>query len=177
MIKGEMITLRTVREDDLEILYEYHQDISNRGRYYPIGIMAEPVFQEKFQETGFWEEEKGMMLIADGEQIVGHIEFFETVSYLDELELAIHIYQKQNRGRGIATEATQLMTGYLFDSKKINRIRLIIQPENSASKRVAEKCGYRQEGIARGAWYHRGENKDVEVHALLRGEYDGIRNE
>lgn len=173
MIRGETITLRTIREADLEILYDFHQDISNRGRYYPLGIMSEPVFKEKFQDSGFWEEKKGMMLIVKGKKILGHIEFFETVSYLDELELAIHIYEEQSRGRGIATEATQLMTGYLFDSKKINRIRLIIQPDNRASKRVAEKCGYRREGVARGAWYHRGENKDVEVYAQLRGEFNG----
>jgi RimJ/RimL family protein N-acetyltransferase len=64
-----------------------------------------------------------------------------------------------------------VIPGYLFDRKKENQIRLIIHPDNAGSKRVAQKCGYKYEGVARGAWFHRGRNQDVEVHALLRDEY------
>ena len=176
MLSGENAALRTVQEDDLEQLYDFHQDIGSRGRYYPIGVMAAPVFKKKFRESGFWGEDQGMLVIEFEGDIVGHIEFFETVSYLDELELAYHIYTTEHRGQGLATEALRLMTDYLFQRKKSNRIRLIIHPENQASKRVAEKGGYRLESTARGAWYHRGKNQDVEVYVLLRGEYDGIRD-
>jgi RimJ/RimL family protein N-acetyltransferase len=90
---------------------------------------------------------------------------------LDELELSYHIYSSDHAGKGIATEAVKLLTGYLFDRLKYNRIRLIIHPDNAASKRVAEKCGYKFEGTARGAWFHKGRNHDVDVFALLRDEY------
>lgn len=172
MLAGDKIRLRPMREADLERVYEFHQDISNRGPYFPIGVMAEPVFRRRFQETGFWEENEGMLLImSDGNDIIGHIEFFRTVAYLDELELSYHIYTTDQRGKGVATEAVKLMTGYLFDRKKVNRIRLIIHPDNASSKRVAQKCGYKYEGVARGAWFNRGRNHDVEMHALLRDEY------
>jgi ribosomal-protein-alanine N-acetyltransferase len=172
MLAGEKIRLRPMSEADLARVYEFHQDISNRGAYFPIGVMAEPVFRRRFQETGFWEENEGMLLImSDADDIIGHIEFFRTVAYLDELELSYHIYITEQRGKGVATEAVRLMTGYLFDRKKVNRIRLIIHPDNAASKRVAQKCGYKFEGVSRGAWFNRGRNHDVEVHALLRDEY------
>jgi len=172
MLRGNVIRLRTVRESDLDRLYEFHQDIANRGDYYPIGVMAEPVFRRRFAETGFWENRDGMLVIVDhAGEILGHIEFFQTVNYLDELELAYHIYSRDHDGKGIATEALRLMTGYLLDRKKHNRIRLIIHPGNAASKRVAEKCGYTYEGIMRGAWFHRGRSHDVEVYAILRDEY------
>lgn len=172
MLQGEVIRLRTVRQSDIERLYEFHHDIANRGDYFPIGVMAEPVFQRQFSETGFWEDMEGMLLIVnDSDDILGHIEFYRTVGYLDELELSYHIYTQQHYGQGIASDAVRLLTGYLFDRKKTNRIRLIIHPDNLASKRVAEKCGYQFEGIARGAWYHRGRNHDVEVHAILREDH------
>lgn len=172
MLNGETITLRPVRQSDLERLYDFHLDIANRGPYFPIGIMPEPVFRKKFSETGFWEDDNGTLVIVDrADEIVGHIEFFRTVSYLDELELSYHVYSEEHSGQGIATEAVTLMTGYLFDRKKHNRIRLIIHPENAASKRVAEKCGYKYEGISRGAWFHRGRNHDVVVFAILRHEF------
>jgi ribosomal-protein-alanine N-acetyltransferase len=172
MLTGKTIRLRLLREDDLARVYEFHQDISNRGLYFPIGVMAEPVFRSRFQESGFWEENEGMLLIVNGEdEIIGHIEFFRTLAYLDELELSYHIYTTEQRSKGAATEAVKLMVGYLFDSKKVNRIRLIIHPDNAASKRIAQKCGFKYEGLARGAWFNRGRNHDVEVHALLRNEH------
>ena len=116
-----------------------------------------------------------LLIINSKEEILGHIEFFQTVPYLDELELSYQIYNSAHYGTGFASEAVNLMTGYLFDKKKHNRIRLIIHPENMGSKRVAEKCGYKYESIARGAWYHRGRSLDVEVHALLRDEYYKLR--
>jgi RimJ/RimL family protein N-acetyltransferase len=161
-----------VRETDLDRLYEFHQDIANRGEYFPIGVVSEPAFKRAFHETGFWQDKEGMLLIvSDTDEILGHIEFFITVAYLDELELSYHIYSQEHHGKGIATDAVKLMTGYLFDRKKNNRIRLIIHPDNLASKRIAEKCGYRFEGVARGAWFHEGRSKDVEVHAILRADH------
>lgn len=172
MLKGDVIRLRTVRESDLAVLYEFHHDIRNRGAYFPIGVISEPVFKQRFQETGFWQKEEGMLvIISDSDEIIGHVEFFQTVAYLDELELSYHIYTEEHRGRGVATEAVSLLTGYLFDRMKHNRIRLIIHPDNAASKRVAEKCRYQYEGLARGAWFRHGKNQDVEVYALLREDY------
>ncbi len=163
-----------VRENDLEALYQFHLDLSSRGAYFPIGVLAEPVFKARFRETGFWQEKDGMLVIVnEKDEIVGHVEFFYTVPYLDEIELSYQIYKPDYHGRGVATDAVKLLTGYLFDRIKINRIRLIIHPENLASKRVAEKCGYKSEGVARGAWFHRGRNHDVEVYALLRQEHYG----
>ncbi|MAS38253.1 MAG: hypothetical protein CL610_29925 [Anaerolineaceae bacterium] len=112
-----------------------------------------------------------LLIVNDADEILGHIEFFETVAYLDELELSYQIYSEAHRGQGIATEAVMLLTGYLFDRMKHNRIRLIIHPDNLASKRIAEKCGYQYEGVARGAWFNRGRSQDVEVYALVREDH------
>lgn len=63
-----------------------------------------------------------------------------------------------------------MLTRYLFETKRMNRIRLIIHPENLVSRRLAERCGYRHEGTARGAWFNEGVHHDVEVYAILRAE-------
>ncbi len=173
MLRGKTIMLRPVRESDIEPLYQFHLDIANRGAYFPVGVMSESVFRKQFTETGLWEKEEGMLVIVDlKDDIVGHIEFFRTVNYLDELELSYHVYSPEYTGKGIATEAVKLLTRYLFNGKKFNRIRLIIHPDNLASQRVALKCGYQHEGTARGAWFHQGRNHDVEVFALVRDDYE-----
>lgn len=171
MLTGKSIHLRPVRQPDLEELYSRHIDLANRGNFFPLGFISESEFQRRFQETGFWSKDEGMLLMIDeAERIVGHIEFFKTVSYLDELELSYQVYESAARGHGYATEAVGLLIRYLFGRLKTNRIRLVIHPDNGASCRVAEKCGFTCEGPARGAWYHQGQNHDVTIYAILRDE-------
>jgi RimJ/RimL family protein N-acetyltransferase len=171
MLKGQSILLRPVRDSDLDQLYTYHTDIDNRGDFFPRGVLAQPTFRKRFQETGFWSKEEGMLVIVSPQdEILGHIEFFKTVNYLDEFELSYQVYAPEHRGQGVATEAVNLLVRYLFESKQVNRIRLVIHPDNIASRRLAEKCGFRHEGTARGAWYHRGAHRDVEIYAILHDE-------
>jgi [ribosomal protein S5]-alanine N-acetyltransferase len=172
MLTGEVIRLRPVRAADLEHLYAFHIDVANRGEFFPVKIASEPGFRDAFNTSGFWSATEGMLLIVDeSDAILGHIEFYQTLKYLDELELSYQLYSREHDGRGAVTDAVRLMSGYLFDNYKYNRIRLIIHPDNHASQRIAEKCGFTHEGIARGAWFHRGHSQDVEVYALLREEY------
>lgn len=176
MLSGKSITLRPVHASDLEMLYDFHTDIQNRGEYFPRGILSEPAFQKQFHEDGFWGKDDGMLLIINAsDEILGHIEFFKTVNYLDEYELSYQIYSPEHRGKGAATEAVILLVRYLFESKRVNRIRLVIHPDNLASRRLAEKCGFQHEGTARGAWYNKGKHHDVVIYSILHDDVISIR--
>jgi RimJ/RimL family protein N-acetyltransferase len=174
MLKGTSIALRPIRESDLAGLYDFHVDVDNRGDYFPRGIVSQVTFNRQFQETGFWSKDEGMLAILDGEDtIIGHIEFFKTVNYLAEYELSYILYKPEYRGQGATTEAVTLMIKYLFATKPINRIRLVIHPDNAASRRIAEKCGFLHEGTARGAWYNKGRHQDVEIYAVVHDDIFG----
>jgi RimJ/RimL family protein N-acetyltransferase len=65
-----------------------------------------------------------------------------------ELELG-YIVASSARGRGVATEILRLLTRWAFSDPRLLRIYLVIDLENSASHRVAQRCGYRREGVMR----------------------------
>lgn len=173
MLDGETIRLRLVREDDLPALQAFDEDVANRGDFYPLGVVPLPTLAARYAQSGLWRPTEGLLVITDraDTEILGHIEFFKTVPYLDEVELSYILYSLEHRGRGIVTEAVRLLTGYLFDRTQGNRVRLVIHPDNTASRRVAEKAGFTLEGLARGAWYHRGRHHDVEIWSILRAEH------
>lgn len=172
MIIGEHINLRPVRDDDLEAFWEHRNNVADRGPYHPIRMESLVRFRQRYAENGFWTDEGGLLLIVDKQDaIVGQIGFFNTVEHLDEVEFGYAIFGEENRGKGYGTEALRLMTRYLFEWKGVNRVRLTIHTENIASRRIAEKVGYQEEGIARGAWFHRGQHHDVVVVAVLRDEF------
>jgi len=169
MIRGENITLRTIREDDIDTLYDLISDLSNRGEYYPLDFWSQVDFKNKFHEHGFWEETKGNFVICAADKIVGMIAFFPA-SFFNGFEIGYILFDIASRNKGYMTEALSLLTKYLFSAKKINRLQLTVIVGNTASKRVAEKCGFKLEGVMRGAIFHHGENKDLEMYSLLRDE-------
>ncbi len=133
--------------------------------------MSETAFKREFGEHGFWQKTEGMLVITTIEgEIAGHVEFFRPVSYWDAWELSYQLYDDQFAGRGYVTEAVQLLIDYLFGAKKENRIHLVIVPENGASRRIAEKCGFTLEGTARGAFFNDGRSQDVLIYSLLRAD-------
>jgi len=169
VLVGERVQLRPIRERDLPAFYEAHVDIRNRGAFFPLGVLSEPVLQRRFAETGLWEREEGTLLIwGRDEELLGHIEFFKPVSYWDAFELSYQLYDERHAGHGSTTQAVQLLVDYLFATKKQHRIHLVIVPGNAASQRIAEKCGFLLEGTVRGAFFNAGRNHDVLLYSLLR---------
>lgn len=169
MLAGHRIRLRPVRESDMDALYEAHFDLRMRGPYFPLGVQSESAFKRAFAEHGFWNKTEGMLLIVTAEdEVAGHIEFFRPVSYWDAFELSYQLYDERHAGRGYTSEAVELVVDYLFGAKREHRIHLVIVPENAASRRIAEKCGFVLEGTVRGAFFNDGRNQDVLLYSLLR---------
>ena len=74
------------------------------------------------------------------------------------------------RGRGFATRAVTLMTGWLFELGAA-RVFLTIQSDNAASAAVARRAGFTYEGTLRSDGVWQGQRKDVDVFAVLPDEW------
>ena len=99
MLRGELIELRLVRERDLTELYERMSDLESRGAYFPLGVTSEPALRAQFAENGFWDADEGMLLIVDhDDQLVGEIEYFPIVHYLQGYEISYQLFGRQHAG-------------------------------------------------------------------------------
>ena len=175
MLRGEHVVLRLVREADLATLHAFETDLGARGSYFPLGVRSEPALRAEFARNGLWDREEGMLLITTPEdEVVGEIEFFPITHYLVGYELSYQLFAERHAGHGYTSEAVRLLAGYLFGLKRINRLQLNIHPDNAASRRIAQKCGFTFEGILRGAWFHQGTYHDLEIWSLLRAELPGV---
>ena len=74
------------------------------------------------------------------------------------------------RGRGYTTRALALLARWGFDDLGLARLQLGTLPGNRASERVAEKVGFRREGVLRAYIEQGGERRDVLMWSLLPGE-------
>jgi RimJ/RimL family protein N-acetyltransferase len=106
--------------------------------------------------------------------LAGNLLGFASIVRLDRLaaegEIG-YVVGKEARGRGVATRAVQLLTRWSFEDLGLERLELLINPENTGSERVAERAGYRFEGVLRSKHINDGRRADFGVWSRLRGEW------
>ena len=176
MLQGERVRLRTLRSGDLDRLLENWSDMAARGRYFPQTVFTEAELRRRMQENGFWSEHAGWLLIEDAaKEFVGLVFFFQPNPFYPYYEIGYIVFSGQHRGKGYMTEAVSLLCGWLFDNRRINKLLLSIMPDNQASRRVAEKCGFTLEGVDRQGAYVGGRFQDMQRYSLVRAEWDARR--
>ena len=74
------------------------------------------------------------------------------------------------RGRGVATHAVRLISRWAFEELQLARLELTCGPDNVASQRVAERCGFTREGVLRSHLPFKGARRDTVVFSLLPWE-------
>ena len=89
--------------------------------------------------------------------------------YLDRAEGEIgYLLAREARGRGAATRAVTLLTDWGFAELGLERLELRIDTENAASVRVAERAGYRLDGVLRNIHFKEGLRSDTGLWSRLR---------
>lgn len=83
-----------------------------------------------------------------------------------EVELG-YIVAPGARGRGVATEILRLLTRWAFVDAGAERAYLMIDVDNAASSRVAERCGYIREGVLRSLHLKNDIRTDTELWSRL----------
>jgi len=78
------------------------------------------------------------------------------------------------RGRGLTTEAVRLVSRWALLDLRAERVGLLVYVGNEASARVAEKAGFRREGVLRRYSLQRGTPRDTIVHSLIRADLAGL---
>lgn len=79
-----------------------------------------------------------------------------------------YFVDKADQGQGIATEAVKQLEKIGFGELKLQRITILMDIRNLASEKVALKCGYEKEGIAKKIHRIEKEYYDCFVYAKTR---------
>jgi ribosomal-protein-alanine N-acetyltransferase len=89
-------------------------------------------------ETGLW----AMVLKKTGEMIGDCGLVWKEVEGERLIEVAYHV-RRDHWGNGYAPEAARACIGFAFKERELDRVISLIRPENTQSRRVAEKNGLR----------------------------------
>jgi RimJ/RimL family protein N-acetyltransferase len=77
-----------------------------------------------------------------------------------------------NRGQGYGYEATQLALAFAFHELNLHRVTLTVFDYNQPSIALAEKLGFRREGVFREFLQRDGQRHNMILFGLLRHEWE-----
>jgi RimJ/RimL family protein N-acetyltransferase len=63
-----------------------------------------------------------------------------------------------------------LLTRWAFDEQRLERLTLVVDVANAASRKVAERCGYVRDGVLRNAYVKPGVRADTIIYSRLRND-------
>ena len=118
--------------------------------------------------------------------------YFTLVKLPDELPAGVASYQRITADHGVieighiwfglplrhttaATEAIYLLARHAFDDLGYRRLEWKCNALNAASRRAAERFGFRFEGIFRNHMVVKGRNRDTAWYAITDAEWPAIR--
>jgi RimJ/RimL family protein N-acetyltransferase len=85
----------------------------------------------------------------------------------DQLARASYSVGPHARRRGFASRALRLATQWAFDRLGVARIELYIESDNVASRGVARRCNFLEEGVLRGRLRIDDARRDALLYARL----------
>ena len=162
-LDGDGIVLRPFTEEDVPAVTEGCQD-PEVARWIPV-----PVPYSEHDARAYFAADPNARAIVDASsgELLGSIGW----RVVDQGNVQIGYWVKRDaRGRGVATTALRLLSRWALEELGSERVQLLAEPGNHASRRVAEKAGFTAEGTLRRYLDVRGERRDGIMFALVAGE-------
>jgi RimJ/RimL family protein N-acetyltransferase len=104
---------------------------------------------EQWTKAAQVREDVYLFEIAERDEPVGQIFLHDIDADGHESLVGYHLLANQHRGRGIGTEALQLLVDYVREETRLERLVTITAGDNARSRRIAEKGGFTLAGPPR----------------------------
>jgi RimJ/RimL family protein N-acetyltransferase len=166
-LEDRSVVLRPWQQSDVAVLVAAGQDRAISRFRYSLPSSSEGARQwleeaDRDRSTG---NRLDLAITADRCHAVGSISLtdFESGNAMIRYWLL-----PEARGGGLATRAVKLVVGWAFSALGIGRLAMLIEPENHASRAVAERSAFAREGLLRQLMEgDEGERIDLLIYGLL----------
>lgn len=175
-IETERLFLRRMRPSDIDDVYEYASDVEvpKYLLWYPHPDKSFTkkylkLIDKKYKKCEFYD-----WAVTYNGKMIGTCGFTSFDISNNKAEIG-YVLNRFFWGKGLAAEAARAIITFGFEMLGLNRIEAHFMPDNSASRRVAEKCGMHFEGVHKEAMLAKGRYIDIEIYAINYTEYKRLR--
>jgi RimJ/RimL family protein N-acetyltransferase len=173
--QGTALRLTAITKDDLPTLARWH---ANAGFLRLLDARAaKPQTEDdvsKWVENAQRNTNDYLFAVRPlaGEDLLGFVELDGIHWNRGVAWLSIAIGDRDNWGKGIGTEAMDLILRFAFSELNLHRVQLTVFEYNDRAIAVYERLGFQREGVYREALYRDNVRYDMYLYGLLRREWE-----
>jgi [ribosomal protein S5]-alanine N-acetyltransferase len=170
VLETERLILRRVLPSDVKEMFELRSN-SETMKYIPRPLVTnyeETLAHIKMMEDKI-ETNEGInwaITLKGNDTMIGVIGHYRIKPEHYRAEVGYMILPEYH-GKGITSEAVQCVVDYGFNTMQLHSIEGVIDPENEASQRVLQKCGFVKEAHFKENEYFDGKFIDAVVYSKL----------
>ncbi|ATF11255.1 GNAT family N-acetyltransferase [Brevibacillus sp. HB1.1] len=177
ILKSDRFTLKKIEEQHLDEVFEIY---SNDHVFAYCGIIPKHNKATVKNMIGHFERDYlkksrikwGIFANDNPDYLLGIMEAFDFHQKVNMVTIG-YFLSEAHWGKGIATEAVNILLHFLFRDVNVNRIQAEVMPTNENSKKVLMKSGFMKEGTLRQATLWSGKGiVDVEIYGMLKEDYE-----
>lgn len=174
-LRGRTLTLRPPRADDADALFRLASDpeVTQWFSWGPYTSVEQPAaYIERAAQRRDSGEQLDLLIVHEQDGPIG-ITGLSEFSGRDRRAMVGTWFGRPWWGTGANTESKALIFHLAFRHCGLVRVGAYSDVNNERSKQALIKVGLRHEGVLRG-WHRHGDvQKDVNVHGLLVGDWEG----
>ncbi|WP_163411404.1 GNAT family N-acetyltransferase [Flavobacterium ajazii] len=170
VIETERLLLRRITNNDVKEVFELRSNPETM-KYIPRPLVK--TTQDALEHIATIEEKiisnEGInwgITLKGNSKLLGIIGFYRMQPENYRAEIG-YILLPDFHGKGIVPEAVKRLINYGFNDLKLHSIEAVIDPENKASEKVLQKCGFVKEAHLLECDFFEGKFLDKVIYSLL----------
>jgi RimJ/RimL family protein N-acetyltransferase len=177
VLRGPRLTLRRFRAEEFEIYWASTERWLDAADPDSDRQAARERLHERVGVSGDWTPNGIEFAIEHQGRLIGDIQARTNPMAMPPgvLEIGIELFDEADRGLGLGSEAIELFTTHLFDTREAHRVQLTTDLDNVAMRAAAERLGFGYEGVMRSFMPSPKGPRDYALYAMTRDDYREAR--
>ena len=152
MLENEKILLRAIEPEDVDLLFTWENDRSLWDVSTTIAPFSKYILKKYIENAHldlFEAKQLRLMIVSktDNNKTVGAIDIFDFEPYHGRAGVGILVYEKNDRHKGYAMTALQLIIEYSFNILGLRQLFCNITTDNESSVNLFTKMGFEIVGV------------------------------
>ena len=173
-IVGDRLYLSPTSAEDVELFTQWLNDFQTTDYIGRSGYITTTLNEQEYLENRSKKDMASFCIVTlEEDKLIGTISLEHIDLINRDAILGIFIGDGNYRNQGYGTEAIKLILDYGFNYLNLHSIKLDVMDFNQRAQKCYQKCGFKECGRQREAYYLNGKYYDIMSMDILKKEYEG----
>ena len=175
MLFGTNIKLRPLQLGDENLFFRWRNDLEYIGLTKSFRLPKHEGVEKEWLASAMTDKSnKNIIFVIEtlsGAKPAGFVQLSQIDWISRNCMFGIAVAEKDVQGKGIGSEAMNLVFGYAFNTLNLEKISLEVVAFNENSIHLYEKAGFEKEGVLKKHYFWKGGYHDVLIYGLFKENF------